>query len=66
MKEGMMDSKPIWSNIAMMGVFAAIGLTMFTDNVRSVQVLGLFASGAAFGASLSAMIRTLRAGKKAT
>ncbi len=56
-----MNHKLVWSNLAIMVVFTVIGLTRFTENVRTVQVVGLFASGAAFGASLVALITALRA-----
>jgi hypothetical protein len=47
-------------NIALMVVFGAVGLTMFTENVRTVQILGLFASGVVFGVSLAAIISAFR------
>lgn len=59
-----MNLKVIGSNLALMIVFAAIGLTLFTENVRNVQILGLFASGAVFGASLATIIGVVRARRK--
>ncbi len=56
-----MKQRLIWSNLGIMVLFTLIGLTRFADNVRPVQVIGLFASGAAFGASLVALITALRA-----
>ncbi len=47
-------------NIALMVVFGAVGLTMFTENVRTVQILGLFASGVVFGVALAAIISAFR------
>jgi site-specific recombinase len=56
-----MNMKPILiRNIALMVVFGAVGLTMFTENVRTVQILGLFASGVVFGVSLAAIISAYR------
>jgi FKBP-type peptidyl-prolyl cis-trans isomerase len=62
--EKKMLTKVIWSNVAIMVVFTATGLTMFTENVRTVQVLGLFASGAVFGASMARIIAAYRAREK--
>ena len=47
-------------NIALMVVFGAIGLTKFTENVRTVQVVGLFACGAVFGVALALIISAFR------
>ena len=44
----------------LMLVFSLIGLTRFTENVRDVQILGLFACGAVFGVGLSMLILVLR------
>ena len=44
-------------------VFAAVGFTMFTENVRTVQILGLFASGAVFGVGLTRIVDALRGRK---
>lgn len=41
-------------------IFSLIGLMKFTENVRDVQILGLFACGAVFGAGLSMLIRVLQ------
>jgi hypothetical protein len=52
-----MNMKPIIvRNIALMVVFGAIGLTTFTENVRTVQIIGLLSCGAVFGAALGAII----------
>jgi hypothetical protein len=55
-----MKRKVIGRHIALMVTFAAVGLVMFTEGVRTVQVLGLFASGAVFGALLGGIIQVLR------
>lgn len=46
-----------------MVIFGVIGLTMFTENVRTVQIVGLFACGAAFGAALTALISAFKSKK---
>jgi hypothetical protein len=56
-----MNMKIIWSSVAMMIAFTAIGLTQFTENVRNVQIIGLFASGVVFGVSLARIVAALRA-----
>ena len=56
-----MKKKIVWRNAALMVLMSAIALTMFTENVRTVQVLGLFFCGAAFGAAMSMLIVALRA-----
>ena len=55
-----MNMKLIIRNIALMVVFGAVGLTMFTENVRTVQIIGLFASGVVFGVSLASIISAFR------
>jgi len=57
--------KRVGAHIAIIVVFGLLGLTQFSDNVRTVQVLGLFASGAAVGASLTRIISALKARKEA-
>jgi hypothetical protein len=47
-----------------MVVFTATGLTMFTENVRTVQVVGLFASGMVFGVSMAGIIAAYRGRQK--
>jgi ABC-type uncharacterized transport system permease subunit len=56
-----MKPRSIWGNVAIMIVFAAVGLTEFTENVRTVQILGLFASGMVCGVSLAMIVAALRA-----
>lgn len=55
-----MNKKLVVRNIALMMVFVAVPLTLFTENVRTVQILGLFVSGAVFGASLAAIVSAFR------
>ena len=59
-----MRSWTIWRNVALMILFAALGLGRFSENVRAVQVVGLMASGAVVGVSLVMLIQAWRAGRK--
>jgi hypothetical protein len=54
-----MNLKLVGRDIAIMVVFGVLGLTQFTENVRTVQVLGLFASGIVIGAAWTRIIVTL-------
>ena len=56
--------KRIGSGIAIMIIFGLIGLTQFSENVRTVQVLGLFASGMAVGVALAGFLLALRSKQK--
>jgi xanthine/uracil permease len=56
-----MRSRVIGMNVALMVVFGTLGLTQFSENVRAVQILGLFSSGAVVGSSLVIIISALRA-----
>lgn len=47
-------------NVALIIVFSAIAFVLFTENVRTVQILGLFICGAVAGASLTRIIGALR------
>jgi hypothetical protein len=47
-----------------MVVFAAVPIVLFTENVRTVQILGLFACGAVFGVSLAGLITAIRGRQK--
>ena len=55
-----MQMPEIWRNVALMVAFGALAWLMFTDNVRTVQILGLFACGAVFGAGLTRIIAAIR------
>jgi hypothetical protein len=55
-----MNKKLIISNVGLLVFFSAIGLGMFTENVRTVQIIGLFACGVGFGAALSVIIHAFR------
>ena len=60
-KEATMSMKPILiRNIAQMVFFGVIGLTVFTENVRTVQIVGLLGCGAVFGVSLAAIISAFK------
>lgn len=49
--------------IAIMLLFGAVGLTMSTENVRTVQGLGLFFSGVVCGVSPGIVVSPLRSGQ---
>jgi hypothetical protein len=55
-----MDMKLVGRNVGIMVVFGVLGLTQFSENVRTVQILGLFASGVAVGAAWSKIVTALR------
>jgi hypothetical protein len=59
-----MDKKIIIRNAALMVIFAVTGLLQFTENVRTVQIVGLLASGVGFGAALTVIIQSYRSEKK--
>jgi predicted metal-binding protein len=59
-----MKMKLILRNVAPMVVFGAIGLISFTEGVRTVQILGIFACGMVVGASLTHLIMELKAKQK--
>ena len=58
-----MNKNPIIRNVALILVFCAVGFILFTENIRTVQILGLFACGAVVGASLSKIIPTVKTKK---
>jgi lipopolysaccharide export LptBFGC system permease protein LptF len=55
-----MNKKIIVINVALMVVFVVVALIMFTENVRTVQIIGLLACGAVFGAALTAIISAFK------
>jgi hypothetical protein len=55
-----MSKKLIISNVSLMVFFGAIGFGMFTENVRAVQMLGLFACGVGFGAALTVIVHAFK------
>ena len=55
-----MNKNPIIRNVALILVFCAVGFILFTENIRTVQILGLFACGAVVGASLKNIIDALK------
>jgi len=58
-----MNKKIIVMNVALMVVFVLVALIMFTENVRTVQIVGLLACGAIIGAALSAIISAFKSKK---
>lgn len=59
-----MGTMSILRNVSLMVVFVAVPVVLFTENVRTVQILGLFTCGAAFGASLAGLITAIRGRQK--
>jgi hypothetical protein len=59
-----MQKNVIWRNVALMVAFGAMAWLMFTDNVRTVQILGLFSCGAVFGAGLTSIVAAIRGRQK--
>lgn len=55
-----MNTKRIPVIIALAVIIGFGGLTQFSDGVRTVQVLGLFVSGAAVGAAVSEVVARLK------
>jgi hypothetical protein len=55
-----LNKNQIIRNVALIIVFCAVGFVLFTENVRTVQILGLFACGAVVGASLTNILVALR------
>ena len=53
-------NKVVIRDVALIVVFCAAGFILFTNNVRMVQMLGLFACGAVVGASLTNMLTSLK------
>ena len=51
-----MKAKSIARDIALMVILPVAGLLTFSENVRTVQVLGLLATGAAFGVFLARVL----------
>jgi predicted metal-binding protein len=60
MQEGTMNNRSIIRNVSLIIVFCAVGIVLFTENVRLVQIIGLFACGMVIGVSLDQIIQTLR------
>ena len=59
-----MQMNVIWRSVVLMVKFVAVGLIMFTENVRTVQILGLLSCGAVFGVSLARIIAAFRGRQK--
>ena len=60
-----MKKNQIIRHVALIIVFCAVGFVLFTENVRTAQILGLFACGAVAGASLANIIVVLKSKKNA-
>ena len=59
-----MNKNPIIRNVALIIVFCAVAFVLFTENVRIVQILGLFACGAVVGAALTQIKVELKSNKQ--
>jgi hypothetical protein len=59
-----MKMKKVILNLAIMMCFGALGLTSFSEGVRTVQILGLFAAGWAVGAAFSNIVHLLKPTQK--
>ncbi len=55
-----MKKNEIIRNVALIIVFCTVGIILFTENVRTVQIIGLFACGAVAGVSLSRIIVAIK------
>ena len=64
-EEEKLSRNPIIRNVALIIVFCAVAFILFTENVRTVQILGLFVCGAVVGASLTNIRAALKAKKSA-
>jgi hypothetical protein len=61
-----MGVKPVVRNAALALVFCGAGFVLFTENVRPVQIIGLFACGAVVGALVTSTLAAYRAHRKGT
>ncbi len=59
-----MKNRPIIRSIVLIVAFSAVAFVLFTENVRTVQIIGLLACGAVIGASLTNIIVELKLRKK--
>jgi len=59
-----LNKNTITRNLALIVVFTAVGIVLFTENIRTVQILGLFACGAVAGASLTRIIDAIKTKKE--
>ena len=55
-----MLTKSIWRNAALMMLFTAVATLLFTENIGTAQMLGLFVCGGGFGAAFAALIAAIR------
>ena len=54
----------IVAKVIIMVLFTGLGLTFYTEGVRTVQILGLFGSGMAVGATLVSLIYSITTKQK--
>jgi hypothetical protein len=63
--EEIMRNRSFARNIAIIIIFSAVAFLLFTENVRTIQVIGLLACGAVIGASISNILMHNRIKQKA-
>ena len=59
-----MKNRPIMRSVGIIIVFCAVGFILFTENVSTAKVLGLFACGAVVGISLTKILSEIKAKSK--
>jgi hypothetical protein len=59
-RRNIMDKKFIGINIVLLLIFYCVGFTQFTENLKPLQLIGIFGSGAVFGASFAAIYRAMK------
>ena len=55
-----MNRRLILRNVAIIVVFVAVALTIYSENVRTIQIVGLFVCGMVSGVALGAIISAFR------
>ena len=59
-----MKMRFIGANVVIMVLVGGLGLTRYSEGVRTVKVIGLFGSGMAVGAAFISVVNELRAKTK--
>jgi hypothetical protein len=55
-----MKKKSVIWNLVLIVVFGGLGLTQFSEGVRTVQILGLFTAGMIVGGSITTIVNALK------
>ena len=56
-----MNTRPVvFRSIALILLFGGIGLSMFSESVRAVQIVGLLGCGAVIGSAFTSIIHAVR------